>query len=157
MARVWCYPSWDMGAVPHVLYVLRAFTSNDFQCHAMSWVTWVLNLSLALRSLAVSAGTGLWTAFSNREVFVFVDDLKQTAREGKIHSTLVTTGHQCFSSRSADPTVVFELHLLKTLRKFIRTRSFTLFSFFILPPAVCDLSTCHRLHLGSLVLFKTLW
>lgn len=49
----------------------------------------------------------------------------QTAREGEIHSTLVTSGHHwsplVTSVLSSTYPAVFELHLSKMIRKFIRT------------------------------------
>ena len=75
---------------------------------------------------------------------------------GKRWWNIQHTGHHwspvCFSSCSTYPAVVFELHLWKAFREFIRTlfaslRFHSVF-LFILPPAVCDLSTCHRLHLA---------
>ena len=108
--------------MPHVP---RAFTStchnviqchtmsyNVIQCHTMSYN--VLSLSLALRSLGASAGTGLWTAFSNREVFIFVDDLK---RQERVKYT-AHWSHLVTSVLSSTYPAVFELHLSKMIRKF---------------------------------------
>ena len=130
---------------------------NVIQCHTMSYN--VLSLSLALRSLGASAGTGLWTAFSNREVFIFV-----TTSNGKRGWNTQHTGHTWSPVCSAQH---IQQCLNCTFQKWFESSEPFLLTFgylrfhsvflFILPPAVCDLSTCHRLHLGSPVRFKTLW
>ena len=135
------------------------------QCHTMSYN--VLSLSLALRSLGASAGTGLWTAFSNREVFIFVDDLKRQERvKYTAHwSHLVTIGHHWSPVCSAQHiqqclNCTFQKWFESSSEPFLLTFGYLRFHsvfLFILPPAICDLSTCHRLHLGSPVRFKTLW
>ena len=89
----------------------------------------------------------------------------QTAREGEIHSTLVTSGHHWSPVCSAQHiqqclNCTFQKWFESSSEPFLLTFGYLRFHsvfLFILPPAICDLSTCHRLHLGSPVRFKTLW